>query len=219
MLYLHLYSIHTPQFFLQKNSKKSEQLNKKSYLCSTFEKIQNLMNEHVSYIIPYAGLKAGIHTFEFLAETPFFQAFEDGLITEGAVKATMTLDRKPEMMVFDFVFEGDVILPCDRCLDDYTQKISGEAQYIVKFADREYEEDEILYITTTEGNLNVAHFLYESIVLELPTRRVHEEGKCNEAVASLIIGESILDPNAAPDMPTDDADNPFAQALKGFNAN
>lgn len=174
------------------------------------------MNAHISYIIPYAGLKSGIHTFDLVAETPFFQVFEDGLITEGSVKATLTLDRKPEMMVFDFVFEGEVILPCDRCLDDYAQKISGEAQYIVKFADLEYEEDEILYITPTEGNLNVAHFLYESIVLELPTRRVHKHDECNAAVASLIIGESILDPNAEPELPTNDSDNPFAQALKDF---
>jgi uncharacterized protein len=177
------------------------------------------MNPNIQYLIPYAGLKAGIHSFDFQTDKVFFAAFDDAMIENGSISATMVLDRKADMMVFDFTFSGSVILPCDRCLDDYEQKIEGEAQYIVKFADREYEEDEVLYITPTEGIINVAPFLYESIVLELPTRRVHEEGKCNEAVIQFISGESTLEPNLDAEKGDADSENPFAKALKDIKLN
>jgi uncharacterized metal-binding protein YceD (DUF177 family) len=178
------------------------------------------MNELIAYKIPYAGLKNGLHSFVFQADNTFFAAIPDALIQEGSIKATMTMDKTVEMMVFQFEYEGSVTLPCDRCLDDYEQNIKGESEYIVKFADREYEEDEIIYITNTEGNLNVAHFLYESIVLELPTRRIHQEGECNSAVVSLIAGESSLEANADGfEGSTINEENPFAKVLKDFNVN
>jgi uncharacterized protein len=191
------------------------------------------MDPLIAYIIPHSGLKQGIHTFDFQTDAEFFAAMPDSPIQEGNVKARMTMDKKTDMLVFDFDFEGDLTLPCDRCTEDYFQKVKGTTQYIVKFADKEYEEDEILYVKAADGQISVAHFLYESILLELPTRRVHPLEKCNPDVVALIMGESDLAPNSM----TDDAfgnneqtpnlsnsedinpENPFVKALKDIKIN
>ena len=49
-------------------------------------------------------------------------------------------------MLLHFQYSGVLQVTCDRCADDFDQTIEGESEYIVKFADKNYEEEDIVYI-------------------------------------------------------------------------
>jgi uncharacterized metal-binding protein YceD (DUF177 family) len=84
-----------------------------------------------------------------------------------------------------FTITGTVQVPCDRCLDDLTLDVNTKNRLIVKFG-KEYSEesDEIVVIPEEDGEINIAWFLYEFIVLSLPAKKVHPPGACNKTMSS-----------------------------------
>ena len=86
-------------------------------------------------------------------------------------------------MVLTFNFSGTIVVPCDRCLDDVDVDVDGEEKLIIKFGNEEYVQvDEILILPEHEYQLNVAKYIYEFINVNLPQKRVHFEGLCNQDV-------------------------------------
>ena len=51
---------------------------------------------------------------------------------------------------------------------------------MVKFSDdiRDYD-GEVMWISPADGEVELAQYIYESIVLAMPYRRVHPDGECN----------------------------------------
>jgi uncharacterized metal-binding protein YceD (DUF177 family) len=75
---------------------------------------------------------------------------------------------------------GEVICECDRCLEDCPIDVDYSGELVVKFSDEIDDYDgEVMWISPSEDILNLTQYIYESIVLSLPYRRVHEEGECN----------------------------------------
>ena len=185
-----------------------------------------MIHPHLSYIIPFTGLGEGIHEYTFDVDSDFFNPITDSLVAGGNVRAHLTFDKRPAMMLLHFQYAGVLQVICDRCADDFDQKIEGESEYIVKFGDKNYEDEDIVYIMRSEINLNVAHYLYESMMLELPLRNVHPDDNCNPEVVKNITGESELAANLEddetanfdenPDKPIDE-NNPFARAFGKLN--
>ncbi|MEY4928213.1 MAG: hypothetical protein RI894_2651 [Bacteroidota bacterium] len=174
-----------------------------------------MIHPHLSYSIPFTGLTEGIHEYKFHVDSEFFSAIKDPLVSDGDVDAVLLFDKRPNMMLLSFTYEGVLTVTCDRCADDFDQEIVGESEYIVKFGDRNYEEEDIVYILRSEINLNVAHYLYESMVLELPLRRVHPDDNCNPDVVKNIAGESDFLPN----FDNDDDEQTDEQTGKPINEN
>lgn len=144
------------------------------------------------FVIPFSGLKAGNFNFAFEIDDRFFEHFEYSEIQHGRVHVEVVLERQQRMMIFNFLFTGHVIIPCDRCGDIYSQPLDGEEKLIVKFgADHHEETDDVLIIKEDEHELDLSQFIYEYIHLLLPLRKVHstdENGKslCNEEVIGRI---------------------------------
>lgn len=58
--------------------------------------------------------------------------------------------------------------------------IDFEGQLVVKFSDEVHEYDgEVMWMLPGEDRVELAQYIYESIVLSLPYQRVHPEGECN----------------------------------------
>lgn len=129
-----------------------------------------------TYIIPWKSLSNGSHRFEFTMEAPFFAAFEETDITDGSVRAAVELQKAASMLVLDVHLEGEVTVPCDRCLADLVLPVDYDGRLTVKFSDEitDYDGD-LMWINPADGELNLAQYLYESIVLSLPYRRIHGE--------------------------------------------
>lgn len=132
------------------------------------------------YSIAYKGLKNGRHEFDFKVDGEFFAAEENSEIKGGDCDVHVTLDKSESMLEIGVAIKGYVITECDRCLEDCKVPIEYEGTLLVKFSDeiRDYD-GEVMWISPADGEVSLAQYIYESIVLALPYRRVHPDGECN----------------------------------------
>ena len=132
------------------------------------------------YTIQFSGLKPGRHDFEFEIDKKFFESIEYSELQDGKLNVALALDKQTNMLVLDFVVAGDVNVPCDRCGEDFLLPLSAKERLIIKFGEQTTEvAEDVILIPHNESEINVAHFIYEYIILALPQKRVHPEGKCD----------------------------------------
>ena len=138
------------------------------------------------YPIAYKGLKNGSHTFDFQIDDALFEAYERIEIKGGACCAHVELLKSDTMLEMSIDIQGEVICECDRCLEDCPIEVDYSGDLVVKFSDEIDDYDgEVMWISPSEDKVDLTQYIYESIVLSLPYRRVHPDGECNpEMLAS-----------------------------------
>ena len=105
------------------------------------------------YAIAWKGLKNGTYRFDFKVDNALFEAYGSTDIKDGDLSVGVTLERGESMLSLQTVIRGTVTVACDRCLEDCRLPVEGE--------------------------VSLAQYIYESIVLSLPYQRVHPEGECD----------------------------------------
>jgi len=139
------------------------------------------------FVIPFGGLKPGVHQFSFEIDDLFFEQFEQSEIKKGKVSIEVSLEREEKMLILNFFLNGHVEVPCDRCYELFLQPVSGNERLIVKFGDSYHEEnEEVQVIPLGETQFNISSFIYEFVHLLVPFRRVHPEDEN---------GNSLCDPD------------------------
>jgi uncharacterized metal-binding protein YceD (DUF177 family) len=172
------------------------------------------VNAQQPFIIPYAGLKSGEHRFSFIADDLFFQSFPDSYLKKGSVKADLVFDKRNNMVTLLFSFKGKVEVECDRCAEPYFQPIKDKREFIIKFTADEVDDDEVVYLPLETSEINVAEYLYESVLLSLPLRCVHPNDGCSPEALRWIMGGSNDEEEKKQE---NNAENPFSSALKNIN--
>ena len=126
------------------------------------------------FLIPFVGLKVGEHNFEYQINNTFFQEFDYDQFDDIDVKAEVMLNKKQSMLEFTFKHSGVVNLPCDLTGELFDLPIKGEMLMIVAFGDV-YNDDneELLVLPHGEYQINIAQYIYESIVLSIPVKRIN----------------------------------------------
>jgi uncharacterized metal-binding protein YceD (DUF177 family) len=126
------------------------------------------------YQIPFSGLKQGKHQFEFQIDKTFFEAFSYDEFRAANVTVKAVLDKMSTMMELELQGSGTVNLACDITDEPFDQPIDGRLELVIKFGE-EYsdEDDEILVLPHGEHQFNVAQYIYEMIVLSVPSKRIH----------------------------------------------
>ncbi len=145
------------------------------------------MGKFSLYNIPLRSLPEGKHEFKYDLDESFFALIDDGTaeVKKGDLKVVIFLKKTSATFELNFDIAGSVQVPCDRCLDDISMDVDAKNKLIVKFG-KEYSEesDEIVIIPEDDGEINIAWFLYEFIVLSLPAKKIHPSGTCNKAMSS-----------------------------------
>ncbi|GAT63346.1 YceD family protein [Paludibacter jiangxiensis] len=142
------------------------------------------MGKFDTYIIPLKSLSAGNHSFEYQLNNDYFAKIDSPEVRKGDIKAVVNVKKTGNTFEITFNLDGIAILPCDRCLDDMEQPISCKEKICVKFGKDFSDEDEVVIVPEDEGEINIAWFLYEFIVLSIPIKHVHAPGKCNKAMSA-----------------------------------
>lgn len=138
-------------------------------------------NKKSEYVIPFSGLKEARHSFEFEIEKEFFGSISDSLIEGGKIHIDFVLEKRSTMLILEFEMDGYITAPCDRCTDPVDVDVEASEKLYVKFGEESMaDSDEIIVLSEADYEIDIAPFIYEFIVLATPTRKVHEEGECNE---------------------------------------
>lgn len=144
-------------------------------------------------------------TFEYRLDNEFFANIDGPEVQRGKVDVTLDVKRTATVYELKFHLSGVIYIPCDRCLDDMELVVETDEELFIKLGHDYIEEsDNVLTIPESEGELNVAWFLYEFIALTIPIKHVHPYGKCNKDMSERLqkmSAKRIGDDDEMGDMP------------------
>ena len=151
------------------------------------------MNSKRAYEIAFVGLKQGEHLFEYELEESFF--IEKGSLIESGIKANVkvSLDKHTGFMMLKFITDGSSLLNCDRCGNELEVSLWDEFNLVIKLVENpaemnESEEDpDIFYIARSESHIEISDWLYEFVILSIPTQNIckndeNDVSLCNKDV-------------------------------------
>lgn len=126
-----------------------------------------------------SGISSGTHKFSIDCDKAFFELAEISTLEDGSLKLDIEMIKNENMIDLFFHFSGEVTTLCDRCLDPYTFPVDMEEHLIVKLVpfieENQCEDEEMWIVHENEYELDVFHFVYETILLSMPMRITHPE--------------------------------------------
>ena len=160
------------------------------YFCTV--KKTGIVKKLQDYIIPFGSMKEGMHEFIFEIDDQFFEHFENPEITGGKLKVIIRMQKSNTFLELIFNLEGSIKTICDRCLEEYYAGVVAEEVLYFRFGENFTElQDNVVIIPREENRIDVAQYIYEYAVLNLPVKKVHpddENGKsqCNPDMINLL---------------------------------
>ena len=154
------------------------------------------MKHNREFEIAWQGLKPGVHKFIYDIDDKFMQ--ERGIdesLTGLKSKVTLTFDRHEGFFLLKFDVDGSVIVPCDRCGDEFELRLWDEFNLVIKLtgegAEEIEDEDDVIFVPRSETVIDMSNWLYEYVTLSLPLQRIHPDkadGRpgCNQQALDLL---------------------------------
>ncbi|HBK83144.1 MAG TPA: hypothetical protein DDZ41_06030 [Flavobacterium sp.] len=132
------------------------------------------MNKLKQYLIQFVGLKLGKHQFDYQIDNSFFEHFEFKEFNSSNIDVVVQLEKKTTLLELIIKHKGIVNVPCDLTGEDFDLSIKSKIKLIVKFGDSfNNENEELLILPHGEYEFSVAQYIYESIILSVPAKRIH----------------------------------------------
>ena len=126
------------------------------------------------FVIQFVGLKIGKHHFEYKVEQTFFEHFEYEDFNDVNINVSLELEKKATLLELHFKFSGWVNINCDLTNEPYNQTIENEFDLVVNFGDEYNDENiDILIIPHGTYEISIQQYIYESIILAVPIKRLH----------------------------------------------
>lgn len=140
------------------------------------------------FVILVKGLPAGRHDMSFRVDKELFTRFGNNQVHDASVNVELKLFKGTEIIEIESFIKGDLVVECDRCLEELTLPVETKATLVVKFerGDNDIDSDEVIVLDPADGELDMSQFLYDYICLSLPIKRVHEQGKCNPEMIRML---------------------------------
>ncbi len=131
-----------------------------------------------AYDINFASLSMGSHQLDYSLSKDFLQNYPEAYISDIKAFAVLSLNKMHQCLETSLNIQGTVVGSCDVCTEDVNIEFKTEEFVIFKFVDMQMAniEDElnVLFIDKRESIVNVADILYETIMLSLPIRTLHD---------------------------------------------
>ncbi|MAU58256.1 MAG: hypothetical protein CMC33_01185 [Flavobacteriaceae bacterium] len=126
------------------------------------------------FIIPFAGLKEGLHYFSFSIKNKFFKSFGYNDFNNAKLIANVNLIKKVNLLELNFIISGKVNVFCDISIEPFDIQINTNSNCIVKFGNsNENISEEIIFLPNGSHEIDVTKHIYETIILSLSIKKVH----------------------------------------------
>lgn len=163
------------------------------------------------YNIVFSGLNIGSHSFEYAVDASFLETLFDYHDLPGlTAQVDVNLTKQNTMLEFEFSMKGKLPVECDITGKPFEQELSNKFELVVKFGEAfNDDDDEILVLPHGEYEVNVAQYIYELIVLSLPTKFLHpdvEAGEVDEETQALLNQYQVINQDEE-DIDEDDSDD------------
>ncbi|MCG2417469.1 DUF177 domain-containing protein [Aequorivita sp. F47161] len=175
------------------------------------------MKDLKEFTIPFVGLKLGKHQFNFELKKAFFEHFEYDEFNDAAINLDVQLEKMSTLLEFTLDFSGTVNVACDTTNEPFDQEIAGAYNFVVKFGEEYNDENEdLLILPHGSYEVNIQQYVYESIVLAMPSRRVHPGVEDGTLKSDILDKLEELSPKATDEeeSPEDENTDPRWDSLK-----
>ena len=103
------------------------------------------MGKFSAFKLPLKSLGAGTHEFEYHLDKQFFANMESADVHDADLTVHLTVKYNGDFYNLAFRIDGEVVLICDRCLDDLHFPIDATYDIVVKYGeDYDDSSDEVL---------------------------------------------------------------------------
>ena len=173
------------------------------------------------YRIPFSGLSTGEHIFDFEIDDTFFDCYEHSLVKKGKLKADVKLQKQENMLIVNFHIYGNINLTCDVCLKNFEAPLDFQERLLVKFTDDDWsgETEEVLVLSKTDYELDIAELLYEYINVRVPYYSKCSEQGINESCDPEMLAKLSNPDDDEPDTDTTENTDPRWDILKNIKNN
>jgi uncharacterized metal-binding protein YceD (DUF177 family) len=155
------------------------------------------MSGRREFEIAFVGLKPGDHEFSYEIDEKFFVEYPPRDFSNILAKVRLMLEKNTSFMILKFEVGGTVNLVCDRCGNTIHHQLWEDFEVLVKLVDNpeqmneEEEDPDVHYIGRGESHLNVESWIYEFILLSIPTHPICDddekgESTCNKQVLEML---------------------------------
>jgi uncharacterized protein len=140
------------------------------------------------FVIPIAGIDAGLHQYDFDIDSKFFENNNESEIRTCKIHVRLDLLKNEDMLLLRFIYSGTVELQCDRCLDLFDMPLLGDDEVILKYGKTQGKpKGEEEFISNDQQEIEVRQYIFDFITLNIPFRKVHPDDEQ---------GNSLCDPEA-----------------------
>ena len=168
-----------------------------------------------AFDIQFVGLKIGKHDYKFEIDYKFFEHFEYDEFNDVNVTIVLNLVKKSTFLELNFQASGTINVNCDLTNERYDESVNTDFDLVVSFGDEYNDENEaILILPHAEYEINVAHYIYELIVLSLPQKRVHPGVEAGTLGSDILKKLEDLSPKSLDNKNSDKDTDPRWDSLK-----
>jgi len=126
------------------------------------------------FVIPFKGLKEENHQFEFKIIKEFFEVYQYDDVYDADINVHLNFNKKSTLFELEFIANGSIQVACDLTNELFQQPVTSNLDLIVKFGDAYNDEDiDVLILPHGDYEIDISKFIYEMIVLALPSKRIH----------------------------------------------
>lgn len=138
------------------------------------------MSHNDDFIVSLRDLSQSDIVREIEIGDSFFADQDQDEVLGGTLSVRLRAHRNAgDTFSFRFRGEGRLRLPCDRCLRPVEIPVDFDETVRVGYDDAENADSDLSLIPFSQVRYDVAWDLMESILLNLPTQRVHRRGECD----------------------------------------
>ena len=141
------------------------------------------MSELSKYSINLKAISPDSEGYSWTLDDAFFQSLDQELISQGSVDVALRVEKTSGAYELQFQVDGEVTVPCDRCLDPMQQPIHGSHLLRAVLGESFSDDGDLITVPEAEGIIDLAWNIYEIVALNIPTSHVHPEGQCNTDMA------------------------------------
>ena len=150
------------------------------------------------YIVDLDSVKDIPLNISYNLSESFFSLFEDTPVSKGNVHTNISIESCGLNEFFIKVkLDGNIKLPCDRCLGEMDQLVSISDTYKVRYGMDIRIGDEFVSMskddpeydfTLDEGvsTFDLSSLIYELLTLSIPIKHVHLEGECDPEMEKVL---------------------------------
>lgn len=134
----------------------------------------NTLKALKKYIVSIAQMENKAHSFEMDGGLEFFQHYKIDSVNGGNFEAKILLEKTETMINLVFDIKGNLVLECDRSLEEFEYPFSTIEKLILKFGEHDEDlADGIKIINKNTQSLDLSHEIYELISLTIPMKKLH----------------------------------------------